>query len=139
MKGIWIRREGCMWDAEVADLDFPEFSRRMNEFASEEGGFATPYIVTREINGVLCDIWYDENFLSYMPVPSAVMSSSPGSEVLMGMLFICGADDENCDSRSLTEEEIKAVLSTYKVPSIEECQPYGRLGLLMMGYKLIHY
>ena len=71
-KGVLIRREGCIWDAEICDLTFEQFAEKLYAFASEEGGYACPYIISRTVNGHPVDIWYDENFLSYQPVPSGV-------------------------------------------------------------------
>ena len=79
-----------MWDAEVCDLSFEEFAKRLAAFAEEEGGFATPYIITRNVAGHQVDIWYDENFLSYQPAPSGVCTKPKGVELMMGMIFITG-------------------------------------------------
>ena len=128
-----------MWGAEVCDLTFEEFAKRLSKFADEEGGFACPYIISRIVNGHEVDIWYDENFLSYQPVPSGVCLRNPGNELMMGMLFITGGDDETGESVSLTDDVIKDVLAAYKVPSMETIRPWGNYGLMMLGYKLIHY
>lgn len=142
VKGVWIRREGCMWDAEVCEMTFKEFAEKLSAFADEEGGFATPYIITRFVNGKSVDIWYDENGLSYMPAPSGMGRDYP--EPLVGMLFIADADYETGESISLTEEMIQAVLKDYYAPTMEELHPFAKecgplFAIQMAGYKLLHY
>ena len=140
VKGIWIRREGCIWSAEVTEMSFDEFAKKLSAFAEEEGGFACPYIVTRHVKGHQVDIWYDENFLSYQPVPSAVCTKPAGQEVLMGMLFITGGDDDTGNSVSLPDDVIKDIMTQYHVPTMETIRPWGgSLGMYMLGFKLIHY
>lgn len=138
-KGILIRREGCIWDAEVTDMSFEEFAKRLQAFADEEGGFATPYIITRNVGGHQVDIWYDENFLSYQPVPSAVCIKPEGVELLMGMLFITGGDDDTGESVSLPDDVIEDVMSCYNVPAMDTVGVWGAYGMLMLGFKLLHY
>lgn len=137
-KGILIRRDGCIWGHEVTDLTFRKFSDKLEAFAEEEGGFSSPYIIQRRIGGVEYDIWYDENFLAYLPVPSGVCLNYK-DEVLLGMLFITRGDDSSGDEADLTEEDIKLILENYKVPDMKTCQGRGGLGMMMLGYKLIHY
>ena len=139
MKGVLVRREGCVWGAEICDLSFSEFAKRLVAFAEEEGGFACPYIITRNVNGHQVDIWYDENFLSYQPAPSGVCTKPEGVELLMGMLFITGGDDETGESVDLPDDVIKDVLMVYKSPTMETIRPWGSYGLMMLGYNLIHY
>ena len=142
VKGVWIRREGCMWDAEVCEMTFEEFAEKLTAFAEEEGGFATPYIVSRRVNGRHVDIWYDENGLSYQPAPSGMAKDYP--EPLLGMLFIADADYETGECISLSDEMIDAVMKSYYAPTPEELQPFaGECGpmfaLYMAGFKLLHY
>ena len=146
-KGVLVRREGCMWDAEIVDITFKEFCKRLQEFAEEEGGFATPSIVRRYIAGIPLDIWYDENYGMYHPAPSGVCTDY--LEILKGMLFICDADEETGESKGLSDELAQKVLAEYKVidPDSPEMEKYRKelgenyLGfvLMMIGFKEIHY
>lgn len=138
-KGILIRREGCIWDAEVCDLTFKEFAKRLTAFADEEGGFATPYIVTRIVGGHQVDIWYDENFMSYTPAPSGICTKPEGVELMMGMIFITGGDDDTGESVSLPDDVIEDVMTQYHVPTMETAGVWGGVGMYMLGFKLIHY
>lgn len=139
-KGILIRREGCLWDAEVRDLTFEEYGKMLEKFAKEEGAdYFCPYIATRVCAGIGIDVWHDDNFLSYFPAPGMVETSHPGTEVMMGLLFICGADDARGESRDLTDDEIKKILGEYKVPDWELCQKFDALGCIMLGFKMLHY
>ena len=138
-KGILIRREGCIWDAEVTDMTFEEFAKRLQSFADEENGLSCPYIITRNVGGHQVDIWYDENFLSYQPVPSAVCTRPEGVELLMGMLFITGGDDDTGESVSLPDDVIEDVMSCYNVPAMDTAGVWGAYGMLMLGFKLLHY
>ena len=128
-----------MWGAEVCDLTFEQFAKRLQEFAQEEGGFATPYVITRNAGGHQVDIWYDENFLSYQPAPSGVCTKPEGCEVLMGMLFITGGDDETGESVSLPDDVIEDIMTQYHAPTMETAGIFGGYGLMMLGFKLIHY
>lgn len=139
VKGIWIRRKGCMWDAEVTEMSFAGFAQKLHKFAEEEGGFATPYIITRNVGGHQVDIWYDENFLSYQPAPSGVCTKPEGVEVLMGMLFITGGDDDTGESVSLPDDVIEDVMTQYRAPTMKTAGIYGAYGMLMLGFKLLHY
>lgn len=141
-KGFWIRRDGCIWNGEVKEMSFRDFAGKVSAFADEEHGYASPYIVTRRIAGIEVDIWYDENFLSYQPVPSGIVNKGT-DELLMGMLFVCGADEENGDSRSLTDEELLKIQEAYRVPTFDEAKVWESvapgLGMYMLGFKLLHY
>ena len=144
VKGVWIRRKGCMWDAEVCEKTFEQFCDELQAFANEEHApyGASPYIITKEINGHFVDVWYDENFLSYGPVPSGMDCGYV--EPFLGMLFITGGDDETGECVSLSDEVIQDVLASYRVPTLEELAPYASeistgFAFYMMGYKLVHF
>ena len=136
-----------MWNAEIADITINEFCKRMQEFAEEEGGIATPNVVRRYIAGIPLDIWYDENFGMYHPAPSGISMDYP--EILKGMLFICDVDEETGETKDLSDEVAQKVLAEYKVidPDSPEMKKYKKeLGadymgfvLMMIGFKEIHY
>lgn len=146
-KGVWIRRKGCMWDAEVCDKTFEQFSDELQAFAEEDHGIATPYCITRYVAGIPVDIWYDENFGAYEPAPSGVCQDY--GEILKGMLFICDHDRETGKAIDLTDEMIEKVLAEYKVidPDAKEMDSYRDIFgekyilfvLMMIGFKEIHY
>lgn len=136
-----------MWDAEVTDIQFDDLFDRMEKFAEEEGGFATPSVVRRFVAGIPVDIWYDENFGMYHPAPSGVCTDY--EEILKGMLFICDVDEETGESKDLSDEVIEKVLAEYKVidPDAPEMMRYKKIFgenylnfvLMMIGFKEIHY
>lgn len=144
VKGVWIHRDVCIWKAEVTEMSYREFGERLEEFGDEEDApqGVCPWITTRYVNGHQVDIWYDENFWSYHPVPSAMATDAV--EPLCGMLFITGGEDHTGKSMSLPDGVIADILKTYNVPDPGELGPYAKtwgmgFAFLMMGYKLVHF
>lgn len=143
VKGFWIRRNGCMWGGEVCSMSISEFHDKLQAFADESG---SPYPcdcrpITRRVGDLWVNIWYDENFGAYCPAPSGMATDY--EDMTRGMLFVVGVNEEG-ETVSLTDEQLKAVKDAYYVPTLEELEPFGKVGgpllvIDMIGFKLLHY